>query len=57
MMQALFCSTVSGGSRPETGYDGSDQMSGIGSVAESLLRLVGRMLQFFPENTVLSKYK
>uniref|UniRef100_A0A4W5KW06 AIG1-type G domain-containing protein n=1 Tax=Hucho hucho TaxID=62062 RepID=A0A4W5KW06_9TELE len=31
---------VSGGSRPETGYDGSDQMSGFGSVAESLLRLV-----------------
>uniref|UniRef100_A0A8C8JK08 AIG1-type G domain-containing protein n=1 Tax=Oncorhynchus tshawytscha TaxID=74940 RepID=A0A8C8JK08_ONCTS len=49
--------SMSGGSRPETGYDGSDQMSGIGSVAESLLRLVGRMLQFFPENTVLSKYK
>lgn len=48
---------MSGDSRPETGYDGSEQMSGFGSVAESLLRLEGRMLQFFPENPVLSKYK
>ncbi|XP_029586469.1 uncharacterized protein LOC115172822 isoform X2 [Salmo trutta] len=32
--------SMSGGSRPETGYDGSEQMSGVGSVAESLLRLV-----------------
>ncbi|XP_038864744.1 GTPase IMAP family member 9-like [Salvelinus namaycush] len=45
--------SMSGGSRPETGYDGSEQMSGFGSVAESLLRLVGRMLRFFPENTVI----